>query len=123
MAPPSGLTWRGPLEPLPGHRPLFRVLVAIVDLPGDLGCSHLPDVLLPAGLVLGGEQIPHGREQEEEGEVGNILPTVLPSMFAQLMSSFQGYTQPMRAGLPRSCWRGGAAYSGDLGLSIGCRTD
>lgn len=37
-------------------------------------------MLLPAGLVLGSEQSPHGREQEEVGDIGNILPTVLWSV-------------------------------------------
>lgn len=94
--------------------------MAIVDLPGDSSSGLLPDALLPAGLVLGIEQIPHGREGKVE-EAGNILSTVLRPVFALLVSRLQGYVQPMRAGLPRPCWRGVARDTEGLGPLVGCR--
>ena len=57
----------GLLRPLPGHGPLLWVLVAVVEVPGHRSGSLLADVLLPAGLLPGGEQILHGSVGEGPG--------------------------------------------------------
>lgn len=49
--------------------------MAMLDPPGYPGSRLLPDALVPAGVALGGEQVPHGSEEVGMGEGGDILLT------------------------------------------------
>lgn len=49
--------------------------MAMLDPPGYPGGRLLPDALVPAGVALGGEQVPHGSEEVGMGEGGDILLT------------------------------------------------
>lgn len=101
----------GLLRPLPGQGSLLWVLVAIAEVPGHPSGSLLADVLLPAGLLLGGEQILHGSVGEGPGRKGTFCSLCLHRPVPRL----QGYLQPMRAELLRPCWQGGAGLLGELG--------